>query len=181
MIANTNALHKGTKRNGGNTPTTPPKKKILVIPSLASVMRSNISAASPLCCHRSCRHGILWHMDTSNTHLNKHHLNVLVIIPAYNEQESIVSVVRSVITAGYDYVVVNDGSTDETLSICDRNGFNVLSLPKTSASAAASKQATNTRFSTAMTWISSSTATASTMSPTYPASSSRSDRGRISP
>lgn len=36
-------------------------------------------------------------MDTSNTHLNKHHLNVLVIIPAYNEQESIVSVVRSVI------------------------------------------------------------------------------------
>ena len=130
MIANTNALHKGTKRNGGNTPTTPPKKKILVIPSLASVMRSNISAASPLCCHRSCRHGILWHMDTSNTHLNKHHLNVLVIIPAYNEQESIVSVVRSVITAGYDYVVVNDGSTDETLSICDRNGFNVLSLPQ---------------------------------------------------
>ena len=100
MIANTNALHKGTKRNGGNTPTTPPKNKILVIPSLASVMRSNISAASPLCCHRSCRHGILWHMDTSNTHLNKHHLNVLVIIPAYNEQESIVSVVRSVITAG---------------------------------------------------------------------------------
>ena len=69
-------------------------------------------------------------MDTSNTHLNKHHLNVLVIIPAYNEQESIVSVVRSVITAGYDYVVVNDGSTDETLSICDRNGFNVLSLPQ---------------------------------------------------
>ena len=130
MIANTKALHKGTKRNGGNTPTTQPKKKILVIPSLASVMRSNISAASPLCCHRSCRHGILWHMDTSNTHLNKHHLNVLVIIPAYNEQESIVSVVRSVITAGYDYVVVNDGSTDETLSICDRNGFNVLSLPQ---------------------------------------------------
>ena len=45
-------------------------------------------------------------------------LRVLVIIPAYNEQANIVQTVSSVVEAGYDYVVVNDGSTDKTLSIC---------------------------------------------------------------
>ena len=47
-------------------------------------------------------------MDTSNAYPNNKHLNVLVVIPAYNEQESIVSVVNDVVSAGYDYVVVND-------------------------------------------------------------------------
>ena len=55
---------------------------------------------------------------------------VLVIIPAYNEQESIVDVVRSVVAAGYDYIVVNDGSSDATLSICRENGISVLNLPQ---------------------------------------------------
>ena len=50
-------------------------------------------------------------MDTSNAYPNNKHLNVLVVIPAYNEQESIVSVVNDVVSAGCDYVVVNDGST----------------------------------------------------------------------
>lgn len=54
--------------------------------------------------------------------------SVLVIIPAYNEAESICETVRSVEQAGYDYVVVNDGSTDSTLEICLSNGFNVLNL-----------------------------------------------------
>lgn len=69
-------------------------------------------------------------MNTSDTHLNKQHLKALVIIPAYNEQESIVSVVSDVIAAGYDYIVVNDGSTDKTKSICEANGFNILNLPQ---------------------------------------------------
>lgn len=69
-------------------------------------------------------------MNTSDTHSNKQHLKVLVIIPAYNEQESIASVVSDVIAAGYDYIVVNDGSTDETQSICEANGFNILNLPQ---------------------------------------------------
>ena len=43
---------------------------------------------------------------------------VLVILPAYNEAESILSSVKAVIDAGYDYVVVNDGSTDNTLEVC---------------------------------------------------------------
>lgn len=55
---------------------------------------------------------------------------VLVIIPAYNEQDSIASTVQNVIDAGFDYIVVNDGSTDATKSICEEHGFNTLSLPQ---------------------------------------------------
>lgn len=55
-------------------------------------------------------------------------MKVLVIIPAYNEQESIVAAVSSVVGAGYDYLVVNDGSRDATLDICRSSGFNVLNL-----------------------------------------------------
>lgn len=55
-------------------------------------------------------------------------MKVLVIIPAYNEEDSIKRVVESVIEAGYDYLVINDGSTDATLEICNSNGFNVLNL-----------------------------------------------------
>lgn len=54
----------------------------------------------------------------------------LIIIPAYNEEESIEQTVRGVAKAGYDYVVINDGSTDRTYEICIKNGFNVLNLPQ---------------------------------------------------
>lgn len=54
---------------------------------------------------------------------------VLVIIPAYNEQDSILDVVASVKSAGYDYIVVNDGSSDATLEICRMHGIRVLNLP----------------------------------------------------
>lgn len=55
---------------------------------------------------------------------------VLVIIPAYNEEEAIVSTVRSVVAAGFEYIVVNDGSQDSTLKVCKQNGINVLDLPQ---------------------------------------------------
>lgn len=55
-------------------------------------------------------------------------MKALVVIPAYNEEEAILSTVRSVEGAGYDYVVVNDGSTDGTLAVCKANGLNVLDL-----------------------------------------------------
>lgn len=57
-------------------------------------------------------------------------MRVLVIIPAYNEEDSILSVVRSVERAGYDYVVINDGSRDDTLVLCRENGLNVVDLPR---------------------------------------------------
>lgn len=38
--------------------------------------------------------------------------------------------VHGVMATGYDYVVVNDGSTDATCALCVENGFNVLNLPQ---------------------------------------------------
>ena len=55
---------------------------------------------------------------------------VLVVIPAYNEHESILATVNKIKACGYDYVVVNDGSKDDTLEICRSNGLNVLDLPQ---------------------------------------------------
>lgn len=45
------------------------------------------------------------------------HLKVLVVVPAFNESQNIESVVKSLIDAGYDYIVVNDGSSDNTAEI----------------------------------------------------------------
>lgn len=56
--------------------------------------------------------------------------HVLIIIPAYNEAENIVDTVQGVVDAGYDYVVVNDGSKDNTLSVCRANDINVIDLPQ---------------------------------------------------
>lgn len=52
----------------------------------------------------------------------------LVIIPAYNESENIEAVVSCVSRAGFDYVVVNDGSSDSTADICRARDFNFLDL-----------------------------------------------------
>lgn len=56
---------------------------------------------------------------------------LLVIIPAYNEEESIAATVDE-LTAELpmiDYVVVNDGSKDSTEHICLEHGYNYVSLP----------------------------------------------------
>ena len=55
----------------------------------------------------------------------------LVIIPAYNEQENINDVVSEVCTKApdFDYVVINDCSTDNTASVCRENGLVTLDLP----------------------------------------------------
>lgn len=56
---------------------------------------------------------------------------ILVIIPAYNEAENIVRVVKHMMETApqYDYLVVNDGSTDATLRLCKRENFRYLDLP----------------------------------------------------
>lgn len=55
----------------------------------------------------------------------------LIIIPAYNEQDSILDTVRDVEknAPGFDYVVVNDCSGDDTLKICREHHIHVLDLP----------------------------------------------------
>ncbi len=56
---------------------------------------------------------------------------VLVIIPAYNEEDNIVKVVEQFCDKyeQYDYVIVNDGSSDHTLDICMKMGYHILDLP----------------------------------------------------
>lgn len=56
---------------------------------------------------------------------------LLIIIPAYNEEENIQNVVEHIIKhyPQYDYVVVNDGSKDRTGSICREKGYELLDLP----------------------------------------------------
>lgn len=58
-------------------------------------------------------------------------MDLLVIIPAYNEEESILNTVAELrrICPEYDYLIVNDGSTDKTASICRENGLHLLDLP----------------------------------------------------
>ena len=56
---------------------------------------------------------------------------LLIIIPAYNEEKSIERVVDHVINdyPEDDYVGVNDGSKDHTAKICRKNGYNLIDLP----------------------------------------------------
>lgn len=56
---------------------------------------------------------------------------ILILIPAYNEEDNITGVVEDLTEhcPQYDYLIVNDGSTDRTLEVCRRNGYHVLDLP----------------------------------------------------
>lgn len=58
-------------------------------------------------------------------------MKCIIVIPAYNEAENIEKVVDNIINnySMYDYVVVNDGSTDATRKICKERGYNLLDLP----------------------------------------------------
>ena len=56
---------------------------------------------------------------------------VLLVIPAYNEGKNIERVVDHIKNdfPELDYVVVNDGSKDDTADICRRRGYNFIDLP----------------------------------------------------
>ncbi len=58
-------------------------------------------------------------------------MKLLIVIPAYNEQENIARVVDNLIEhyPQYDYLVVNDGSKDRTAQICREKGYRFLDLP----------------------------------------------------
>lgn len=60
--------------------------------------------------------------------------NILIIIPAYNEQECILKTFQSIQeynykhSIKYDVIVINDGSTDNTLKICKENNIPTIDL-----------------------------------------------------
>lgn len=55
----------------------------------------------------------------------------MVIIPAYNEAESIEKTIQDIQenAKSFDHIIINDCSTDETAEICRKNGFHVINLP----------------------------------------------------
>src|SRR5699024_8830924 len=62
-------------------------------------------------------------------------MKILLIIPAYNEQDNILKVVNSI--KGFvstcneyelDYIVINDGSTDLTQQVCEINDIKCINL-----------------------------------------------------
>ena len=58
-------------------------------------------------------------------------MKLLIIIPAFNEAENIERVVDNLEENYwyYDYVIINDGSSDDTRKICTRKQYNLLDLP----------------------------------------------------
>ena len=58
-------------------------------------------------------------------------MKCLIIIPAYNEAGNIEKVVNNLIKnySQYDYVIINDGSDDNTKDICKEQGYHILNLP----------------------------------------------------
>lgn len=55
----------------------------------------------------------------------------LIIIPAYNEEANIERTVETIKkdSSGFDYVIINDCSTDNTKKICEEKGYNIINLP----------------------------------------------------
>mgnify|MGYP000608223006 CR=1 FL=1 len=55
---------------------------------------------------------------------------ISIIIPAYNEAQNIEKTVKDVTeNTDYDYIVINDCSKDNTKEVCEKNNFNMISLP----------------------------------------------------
>ena len=58
-------------------------------------------------------------------------MKCLIIIPAYNEAENIEKVVDNLTSnfPQFDYIIINDGSNDNTKEICKEKQYHVLNLP----------------------------------------------------
>jgi len=57
--------------------------------------------------------------------------DILVIIPAFNEEKNIAGVIERLNEKqpAPDYVIVNDGSTDHTAALCRKNRYHLIDLP----------------------------------------------------
>ena len=56
---------------------------------------------------------------------------VSIVVPVYNEEENIERTVNAIQKSaqGFDYVIINDCSTDNTRKICEEKEFNIVNLP----------------------------------------------------
>ena len=55
--------------------------------------------------------------------------NTLVVVPAFNEESSLASVIAEIRSRGYEVLVINDGSTDNTVDVARMSGARILDLP----------------------------------------------------
>ncbi len=59
-------------------------------------------------------------------------MKVLIIIPAYNEELNILKTVEKIVNIksndAIDYIIINDGSTDKTQEICQKEKLNAITL-----------------------------------------------------
>lgn len=58
-------------------------------------------------------------------------MRVLGIVPCFNEEENIEHLIKELSSYSdiLDFVIINDNSTDQTSSICEKNNVNVINLP----------------------------------------------------
>lgn len=57
-------------------------------------------------------------------------MRLLIMIPAYNEAGNIVKTVEDIRShCDDDFVIINDGSRDNTLKICQEHGYPVIAVP----------------------------------------------------
>ena len=72
--------------------------------------------------------------EKKDVNLKKKNLKILMIIPAYNEENAILNTVSKIRkynednNTHYDILVINDGSTDKTSDICRQNKIKVIDL-----------------------------------------------------
>ncbi len=63
--------------------------------------------------------------------MKQEQMKKLIIIPAYNEAKNIKKVINNIndFASDFDYVIINDCSTDNTKEICNKENFHVINLP----------------------------------------------------
>ena len=98
------------------------------------VLCDNSAVDSPT--HRSatlftCMSTVPTARPTPTAPTSKDPMNVLVVIPAYNEEESLPQTMAGLTATcpDIDYLIIDDGSADGTRAICEANGYHHLHMP----------------------------------------------------
>lgn len=55
-------------------------------------------------------------------------MKTLIIIPSYNEEDNLPKLIEDIKSYGYDYLIINDKSTDNTEDLAKSKGYNILNL-----------------------------------------------------
>lgn len=56
-------------------------------------------------------------------------MKTLIVIPAFNEEKNLPSLIKEIKKYGFEYLIINDSSTDGTSGLAKASNFNILNLP----------------------------------------------------